>query len=152
MNKAERIAYGEDVAYALYNSLKRDLKGEVRRSDSYSEWTPYFDLLNGDIFILANKIIKIDVKRINKNGKVFISYKSATLFRGNYFALSDLSDVEKTVFMDARSIKTYMLKVEKDGNLEIPFEDPGYYFDPTKLHKAIKYENFVNRINNLWIP
>lgn len=146
--KAGRIAYGKEAEDLLMGYFIANTNFKVKSSAEDDSWSPTFDLINGDIFIqkFSNSVVtKIDVKRVsNKTGKVFISYKSATKFEGDFFAFVNINDVAGTIFFQTKTIRNYIERVKESGNLiKAQSGDEGYYFEPWKMKFFYNMENFI---------
>jgi hypothetical protein len=146
--KEERIAYGEKYEERTIEYIKKSFpKLNVYSTKSLPNWSPKFDLENGDIVIESQRgtIKKIDVKVGS-----FVSYKSAERFKGDgfLFVSGDLSTpAGSAYYVPAASIKSYMRKVSKSGKLvQAPSGDFGHRFKPTLLYRAMKFSQWLTSL------
>lgn len=150
-DKVERIKYGKEAEEALYVYLAGKIRHRIELSDQMPDWSPEFDMRNGDIFIdiAPALLVKIDVKRVRRNHKVWISERSIKNFRGDYFAFVPVRDVTATKFVQARTIEAYYRKIEKSGNVMRHPEsnEPGFLFKTWTLRNACTAETFIQSMN-----
>jgi hypothetical protein len=152
-DKVERIKYGKAAEEALYVYLAGKIRHRIELSDQMPDWSPEFDMRNGDIFvdIAPALFVKIDVKRMRRSREVWISENSIMNFAGDFFALVPVWDVTATKFVPARTIASYYAAVKRSGNAMIHPEskEPGFLFKTWKLRAACAAESFVDSMNGM---
>ena len=153
--KQEDIDFGDVAADEIHSIIQKRISNKtanvIRFKKGMLGWSAKKDQENGDIFIEKQNgnTIKADVKRGRRNGEVFISYISATEFKGDGFILTPYDmDPLKTWYVPAHSIKAYINKVASSGNLIIleGSNAQGHYFKPSTMYRSQKFMSWLDDI------
>ena len=146
----KRMDHGTEAEIYAFEYLKTHGLDESKLlfTKDYDEWTPYYDLCNGDIIIV--KKYKIDVKRANLIGKCFISDKSINNLGDEaiyWFFPYSLRNIYHPIKKTTQYAYAYSLVLSKNDVQKFiededdtivtrecgPSGDEGYYFNLTEL-------------------
>ena len=141
-----RLDAGHKAEEAIKEYLIQNVRTDVIISgiDRIVTWSPYMDLIHGDLMI---NDLKVDVKRYYSTNKVFISRKSIESFQGDYYiAIKNLDEPEFSWVMPARSIKSYAKAVVATKQWEIaPSGSEGIYIDVVNFKNKKTLEVFIQK-------
>ena len=122
----KRLSYGKEAEKRFLKVLK-DKNIKYIETSKLEDWTPYFDLKNGDVIVGENK--RVDVKR----GR--ISLKCIKQYEGEYFAITD-HYMDQFSIIKNEDMKEY---VKNTDIIELPSGSPGIKVDISKIkHQTLK--------------
>jgi len=143
----QRLEYGKEAEKIVLEDLKRN-KIQATPSSENENWDSKLDLEYGDIYVKdGDQTIFIDVKRgfIKDNNLTgTVSERSKDNFKGDYYLFTNGINLDKAKLLKARSVKSYMNKVNK--LIELSSGDFGWQFNLDKMKTAIDYSTWIKSI------
>lgn len=141
MTREERIKFGSLAEEAFCLELDK-LGIKYSKTKDFDSWSPYNDLLWGDVIVYLEKPIYLDVKIKS------ISLKSVQSFKGDFFAIT-LPGFKDWYLIPSCSMKAFVEKVRKNKNLiKLDSGDLGFQFN-----KSILDRMYTSRsINEMFCP
>ena len=127
----KRLSYGKEAEKRFLKILE-DKNIKYIETSKLEDWTPYFDLKNGDVIVEEKRI---DIKR----GR--ISLKCIKQYEGEYFAITD-HYMNKFSIIKSKDMKEYVKHAEI---VELPSGSKGIKVDVSK----VKHETLEEWLNSI---
>jgi len=145
-----RLKYGKDAEEIVLRDLLEN-NIDAKKTEDLPNWNSNYDLIYGDIEInIGGKKIKVDVKRGYVKDDVLIgtvTKHSKENFKGDYYLFTKDLSLVGAKLLRARSVKSYMKKVESDSGLETTKSgDPCWHFKLNSMKTAIDYSKWVQTL------